>query len=43
MKSVILCEGLTDCLFIQYYLKTVHHWQDGNPELTLNLCVGIES
>ena len=30
MKSVILCEGLTDCLFIQYYLKTVHHWQDGN-------------
>ena len=30
-------------LFIQYYLKTVHHWQDGNPELTLNLCVGIES
>ena len=23
MKSVILCEGLTDCLFIQYYLRTV--------------------
>lgn len=30
MKSVILCEGLTDCLFLQYYLRTAHHWQDEN-------------
>ena len=35
MKSVILCEGLTDCLFIQYYLKTVHHWQDGNSRANI--------
>ena len=34
MKSVILCEGLTDCLFIGK-MET--------QELTLNLCVGIES
>ena len=35
MKSVILCEGLTDCLFIQYYLKTVYHWQDGNSRANI--------
>lgn len=35
MKSVILCEGLTDCLFIQYFLKTVHHWQDGNSRANI--------
>ena len=23
MNSIIICEGLTDCLFIQYYMRNV--------------------
>lgn len=30
MKSVILCEGLTDCLFVQYYLRAAHGWDDSS-------------
>ena len=28
MNSIIICEGLTDCLFIQYYMRNVCHWSD---------------
>ncbi|WP_370760115.1 hypothetical protein [Faecalibacillus intestinalis] len=28
MNSIIICEGLTDCLFIQYYMRNVYHWLD---------------
>lgn len=28
MNSIIICEGLTDCLFIQYYMRNVCHWLD---------------
>lgn len=28
MKSVILCEGRTDFLFLQYFMKNVYHWKD---------------
>lgn len=30
MKSIILCEGSTDFILLQYYMRTVHHWNDGN-------------
>lgn len=43
MKSVILCEGLTDCLLFNTILKRCIIGKMETPELTLNLCVGIES
>ena len=28
MNSIIICEGLTDCLFIQYYMRNVCNKSD---------------
>lgn len=28
MKSIILCEGLTDCIFLQYYMRNMYNWMD---------------
>lgn len=34
MRNIILCEGQTDLLFLQYYMRTINHWNDaGNPKL----------
>lgn len=30
MNSLILCEGKTDCILLQYYLEKVHSWIRGN-------------
>lgn len=30
MKSIILCEGSTDFALLQYYMRTVYGWNDGN-------------
>lgn len=27
MNSLILCEGKTDCILLQYYLEKVHSWK----------------
>ena len=27
MKSIILCEGITDRTLLQYYLEKVYHWE----------------
>lgn len=32
MKSIILCEGLTDCMFIQYYMRNVYNWMDDGSQ-----------
>lgn len=28
MKNILLCEGLTDLLFLQYFMCHVYHWED---------------
>ena len=28
MKNIVLCEGLTDLLFLQYFMRHVYHWED---------------
>lgn len=30
MNSLILCEGKTDCILLQYYLEKVHFWKRDN-------------
>ena len=33
MKSIILCEGPTDGILLQYFMREVHLWEDaGEPE-----------
>lgn len=32
MKSIILCEGLTDCIFLQYYMRNVYNWKDAGEQ-----------
>ena len=33
MKSVIICEGSTDYVLLQYFMKKVNNWNDyRNPE-----------
>ena len=33
MNSLILCEGKTDCILLQYYLETVHSWTRKNKSV----------
>lgn len=28
MKSIILCEGSTDYILLQYYMREAFHWTD---------------
>ncbi len=28
MNSIIICEGSTDSILLQYFLRTVYHWED---------------
>lgn len=28
MKNLILCEGSTDGILLQYFMREVHHWED---------------
>lgn len=28
MKSIILCEGSTDFVLLQYFMRKVYKWQD---------------
>lgn len=32
MKSIVLCEGLTDCMFVQYYMRSVYGWIDSGKK-----------
>lgn len=33
MKNIILCEGATDGVLLQYFMREVHHWEDASkPE-----------
>lgn len=32
MNAIILCEGSTDAVLIQYYMRRVHAWEDGSGE-----------
>lgn len=32
MKSIILCEGSTDFVLLQYYMRTVYGWEDGKAK-----------
>ena len=33
MKSVLLCEGSTDFALLQYFMRTVHNWNDSNLKM----------
>lgn len=35
MKSIIICEGYTDCILLQYFLRKAYGWQDGGRDKTL--------
>ena len=35
MKNLILCEGSTDGILLQYFMRKVHQWQDGKNNGTL--------
>ncbi|MCD7893397.1 MAG: hypothetical protein LUG60_06805 [Erysipelotrichaceae bacterium] len=35
MTSIIMCEGLTDCLFVQYYMRKVYSWQDERADTSI--------
>ncbi len=35
MKSIILCEGYTDCILLQYFLRKAYGWKDGGRDLIL--------
>ena len=43
MKSIILCEGYTDCILLQYFLRKAYGWKDEGRDLilekSLNPCV----
>ena len=28
MKNLILCEGSTDGILLQYFMREVYHWED---------------
>ena len=32
MKSIILCEGSTDGVLLQYFMREVHQWEDVNKQ-----------
>lgn len=32
MKSILLCEGSTDFVLLQYYMRTVYGWEDGKEK-----------
>mgnify|MGYP003371740702 CR=1 FL=1 len=35
MKNAILCEGSTDGILLQYFMRKVYHWEDGNNKVNL--------
>lgn len=35
MKSIILCEGSTDGVLLQYFMREVHQWEDVNKQKKL--------
>lgn len=35
MKSIIICEGYTDCVLLQYFLRKVYGWQDSGRDKVL--------
>ncbi|MDO4323384.1 MAG: hypothetical protein Q4C61_12735 [Lachnospiraceae bacterium] len=35
MKSIIICEGYTDCVLLQYFLRKVYGWKDGGRDKVL--------
>lgn len=32
MKSIIICEGYTDCILLQYFLRKAYEWEDGGRD-----------
>lgn len=32
MKSIIICEGSTDCTLLQYFLRVVYEWNDSSED-----------
>lgn len=35
MKSIIICEGYTDCILLQYFLRKAYGWKDGGRDKNL--------
>lgn len=35
MRSIIICEGYTDCVLLQYFLRKAYGWQDGGRDKNL--------
>ena len=35
MKSIILCEGSSDFILLQYYMRTVYGWEDESTQIKL--------
>ncbi len=35
MKNAILCEGSTDGILLQYFMRKVYQWEDGNDKVNI--------